>query len=93
MSVVRPTHHFHNNVTMCMNEQINLVVPSWRLAGYEANECVYMCTIVSAHFSTTICTFVSALAIVAAMDKSSCNRPTHTIYTCDELNKSSLLCS
>ena len=44
MSVVRPTHHFHNNVTMCMNEQINLVVPSWRLAGYEANECVYMCT-------------------------------------------------
>ena len=23
---------------------VNLVVPSWRLAGYEANECVYMCT-------------------------------------------------
>ena len=32
-------------VTMCMHEQCvpNLAVPPWR-PGYEANECVYMCT-------------------------------------------------
>ena len=34
-----------NNVTMCIHEQCvpNLAVPPWR-PGYEANECVYMCT-------------------------------------------------